>query len=73
MNPLDINRAISKVRTTKDDLHGERKLDNDKHTQTYAVNHLDHLNQAQKEALAHEINQATTVTDVDNIPTKLKR
>ena len=72
MNPLDINRAISKVRTTKDDLHGERKLDNDKHTQTYAVNHLDHLNQAQKEALAHEINQATTVTDVDNISNKAK-
>ncbi|OHO70132.1 hypothetical protein HMPREF2580_06500 [Staphylococcus sp. HMSC036D05] len=72
MNPLDINRAIAKVQTTKDDLHGERKLDNDKHTQTYAVNHLDHLNQAQKDALAHEINQATTVTDVDNIYNKAK-
>ncbi|MEJ7450767.1 FIVAR domain-containing protein, partial [Staphylococcus warneri] len=30
------------------------------------------LNQAQKEALAHEINQATTVTDVDNISNKAK-
>ncbi|WP_422124956.1 DUF1542 domain-containing protein [Staphylococcus caprae] len=72
MNPLDIEHATSNVQTAKDNLHGERKLDNDKQTQTYAVNHLDNLNQAQKQALTHEINQATTVTDVDNIYKKAK-
>ena len=39
---------------------------------TFAVNHLDNLNQAQKEALTHEIEQATIVSQVNNIYNKAK-
>lgn len=48
MDPLVIERDTSNVQTTKNNLHGERVLNDDKRTQTYAVNHLDNLNQAQK-------------------------
>ena len=40
--------------------------------QNFAVNHLDNLNQAQKEALTHEIEQATIVSQVNNIYNKAK-
>nr|WP_238393532.1 hypothetical protein [Staphylococcus saccharolyticus] len=73
MNPLDVENAASNVKTTKDNLHGERELNHNKNSQTFAVNHLDNLNQAQKEALTHEIEQATTVPQVNNVYiTKLK-
>ena len=47
-------------------------LNDDKRTQTYAVNHLDNLNQAQKETLTHEIQQATRVSDVNNVYSKAR-
>ncbi|MCE3315742.1 GA module-containing protein, partial [Staphylococcus aureus] len=65
-------RDTSNVQTTKNNLHGERVLNDDKRTQTYAVNHLDNLNQAQKEALTHEIQQATRVSDVNNVYNKAR-
>ena len=72
MDPLVIERDTSNVQTTKNNLHGERVLNDDKRTQTYAVNHLDNLNQAQKEALTHEIQQATRVSDVNNVYNKAR-
>ena len=72
MDPLVIERDTSNVQTTKNNLHGERVLNDDKRTQTYAVNHLDNLNQAQKEALTHEIQQATRVSDVNNVYSKAR-
>ena len=72
MDPLVIERDTSNVQTTKNNLHGERVLNDDKRTQTYAVNHLDNLNQAQKETLTHEIQQATRVSDVNNVYSKAR-
>lgn len=72
MDPLVIERDTSNVQTTKNNLHGERVLNDDKRTQTYAVNHLDNLNQAQKETLTHEIQQATRVSDVNNVHSKAR-
>lgn len=67
MNPSEIDNITSDVTNTKNNLHGERILNKDKQTLTNAVNHLDYLNQAQKDALNHEIDQASTVTKVDNV------
>ena len=53
MNPLEVERATSNVKSSKDALHGERELNDNKNSKTFAVNHLDNLNQAQKEALTH--------------------
>ncbi|MDU1712995.1 MAG: hyperosmolarity resistance protein Emb, partial [Staphylococcus epidermidis] len=72
MNPLEVERATSNVKTSKDALHGERELNDNKNSKTFAVNHLDNLNQAQKEALTHEIEQATIVSQVNNIYNKAK-
>ncbi|EGG67920.1 putative extracellular matrix-binding protein ebh [Staphylococcus epidermidis VCU144] len=72
MNPLEVERATSNVKTSKDALHGERELNDNKKSKTFAVNHLDNLNQAQKEALTHEIEQATIVSQVNNIYNKAK-
>lgn len=72
MNPLEVERATSNVKTFKDALHGERVLNDNKNSKTFAVNHLDNLNQAQKEALTHEIEQATIVSQVNNIYNKAK-
>ena len=72
MNPLEVERATSNVKTSKDALHGERVLNDNKNSKTFAVNHLDNLNQAQKEALTHEIEQATIVSQVNNIYNKAK-
>ena len=47
MNPLEVERATSNVKL-KDALHGERELNDNKNSKTFAVNHLDNLNQAQK-------------------------
>ncbi|MDU7184512.1 MAG: hypothetical protein E6294_00575, partial [Klebsiella sp.] len=72
MNPLEVERATSNVKISKDALHGERELNDNKNSKTFAVNHLDNLNQAQKEALTHEIEQATIVSQVNNIYNKAK-
>lgn len=72
MNPLEVEHAASNVKTSKDALHGERELNDNKNSKTFAVNHLDNLNQAQKEALTHEIEQATIVSQVNNIYNKAK-
>lgn len=72
MDPLEIDRDTSNVQTAKNNLHGERVLNDDKRPQTNAVNHLDNLNQAQKDALTHEIAQATRVPDVNNVYNKAK-
>lgn len=72
MNPLEVERATSNVKTSKDALHGERELNDNKNSKTFAVNHLDNLNQAQKEALTREIEQATIVSQVNNIYNKAK-
>ncbi len=48
MNPLEVERATSNVKISKDALHGERELNDNKNSKTFAVNHLDNLNQAQK-------------------------
>ncbi len=47
-------------------------MNDNKNSKTFAVNHLDNLNQAQKEALTHEIEQATIVSQVNNIYNKAK-
>ncbi|MCC3682750.1 hypothetical protein LLE75_07780, partial [Staphylococcus epidermidis] len=72
MNPLEVERATSNVKISKDALHGERELNDNKNSKTFAVNHLDNLNQAQKEALTHEIEQATIVSQENNIYNKAK-
>ena len=41
MNPLEVERATSNVKISKDALHGERELNDNKNSKTFAVNHLD--------------------------------
>lgn len=62
----DIAQAIAAVTTAKDALNGEEKLEHDKTDAKDDLSHLDHLTDAQKQALTEAINQAPTRSDVSN-------
>ncbi|MEJ7175339.1 hypothetical protein WL278_13535, partial [Staphylococcus caprae] len=59
--------AIAKVNTAKNELNGNRNLEQAQQTAKQALSQLTHLTDAQKDHLTTQINNSTTVADVQSI------
>ncbi|WP_435056198.1 hyperosmolarity resistance protein Ebh [Staphylococcus pasteuri] len=62
-----VNAAIAKVNTAKSELNGNRNLEQAQQTAKQALSQLTHLTDAQKDHLTTQINNSTTVADVQSI------
>ncbi|WP_424842390.1 hyperosmolarity resistance protein Ebh [Staphylococcus pasteuri] len=62
-----VNAAIAKVNTAKNELNGNRNLEQAQQTAKQALSQLTHLTDAQKDHLTTQINNSTTVADVQGI------
>ncbi len=62
-----VNAAIAKVNKAKNELNGNRNLEQAQQTAKQALSQLTHLTNAQKDHLTTLINNSTTVADVQGI------
>ncbi|MEJ7552973.1 hypothetical protein WL503_11250, partial [Staphylococcus hominis] len=63
----EVEAALSAINTAKQDLNGNRKVEDAKNNANQALNNLNHLNNAQRENIEHQIDQAQTLADIDRI------
>ncbi|WP_422936779.1 DUF1542 domain-containing protein [Staphylococcus warneri] len=63
----EVEVALSAINTAKQDLNGNRKVEDAKNNANQALNNLNHLNNAQRENIEHQIDQAQTLADIDRI------
>ncbi|MEJ7154616.1 hypothetical protein WL244_14150, partial [Staphylococcus ureilyticus] len=61
----DVVAAMQKVQTAEQALNGNQNVEHAKTQALADLEHLTSLNNAQKEALTQQINDATTVADVN--------
>ena len=64
INKGDISRASQTVNTTKDALDGNHRLEAAQQNATQTITNLSNLNNAQKDAEKHLVNQSTTLEQV---------
>ena len=64
LDQSQIEQATQAVINAKDQLHGEQKLAQDKQLANETIDHLQHLNAAQRQALQAQINQLPTRDEV---------
>lgn len=64
-----VDRALQQVTSTKDALNGDAKLAEAKAAAKQNLGTLNHITNAQRTALEGQINQATTVDDVNTVKT----
>lgn len=64
LDQSQIEQATQAVINAKDQLHGEQKLAQDKQLANETIDHLQHLNAAQRQALQAQINQVPTRDEV---------
>ncbi|WP_374955507.1 hyperosmolarity resistance protein Ebh [Staphylococcus sp. UMB0328] len=63
----EVEVALSAINTAKQDLNGNRKVEDAKNNANQALHSLNHLNNAQRENIEHQIDQAQTLADIDRI------
>ncbi|WP_431523207.1 DUF1542 domain-containing protein [Staphylococcus warneri] len=60
----EVEAALSAINTAKQDLNGNRKVEDAKNNANQALHGLNHLNNAQRENIEHQIDQAQTLADI---------
>ncbi|MBX7631022.1 hyperosmolarity resistance protein Ebh, partial [Staphylococcus aureus] len=67
MDPNTIQQALTKVKDTNQALNGNQKLADAKQAAKTNLGTLDHLNDAQKQALTTQVEQAPDIATVNNV------
>lgn len=67
MDPNTIQQALTKVNDTNQALNGNQKLADAKQDAKTTLGTLDHLNDAQKQALTTQVEQAPDIATVNNV------
>ncbi len=67
MDPNTIQQALTKVKDTNQALNGNQKLADAKQAAKTNLGTLDHLNDAQKQALTTQVEQAPDIASVNNV------
>ncbi len=67
MDPNTIQQALTKVNDTNQALNGNQKLADAKQDTKTTLGTLDHLNEAQKQALTTQVEQAPDIATVNNV------
>ncbi|HCV0466245.1 TPA: GA module-containing protein, partial [Staphylococcus aureus] len=67
LDPTVINQAAGQVSTTKNALNGNENLEAAKQQATQSLGSLDNLNNAQKQALTTQVEQAPDIATVNNV------
>ncbi|WP_415918579.1 DUF1542 domain-containing protein [Staphylococcus warneri] len=66
-NQAQVEAALSNINTAKQDLNGNQKVTDAKNDANQTLNGLTHLNNAQRDDIAQQINQASTLADIERI------
>ena len=63
----EVEATLSAINTAKQDLNGNRKVEDAKNNANQALHGLNHLNNAQRENIEHQIDQAQTLADIARV------